>query len=580
MNAIKKLLPLALFCLSVFVACNKDDIMTLRGQAMVTFAGTILDDNGNAVLGAQVWSGNESAITDKNGVFKLKPVLADPHNAILHVEKAGYFATSRAWHVQPNTTQHVTVRLLRKTEVGTISGANGGQVAVAGGATINFPGGAIAQKSGAQHNAQVVVYARYLDPTSPTLGLEMPGDLRAINTNQEQGVLATFGMIGVELESTTGAPLQIAAGSEVEIRLPIPAEKAAVAPQTIPLWHYDLESARWIEEGSAQKIGNEYVGKVRHFSFWNCDAFLETVYMEGSVYLQNRQTPFDFCQIKLTVVSTGFVGYGYASALGWFGGDIPKGEAILLEVTTWNGCGTQVLYSETVGPFTENTVLPDIILMNGLDKSTVSGRLVDCNNNPVENGYVKISSDFFAQAVLTDIDGTYSYSFFNCNNTITELVVQGYDLDNYLESSIASVPVTSSSVSVPDIQVCNSLSEFITYNYDGQDVTLINVSSFTFALDSILNNSFLTAIQSSDSTANNLNFQFINDLQTGTFDLTSLFFNSQELFFPANGNMTTTVTQVATNPGNVITGTFGTTFTDLNGVSHTLSGSYRVIRDW
>jgi hypothetical protein len=45
-------------------------------------------------------------------------------------------------------------------------------------------------------------------------------------------------------------------------------------------------------------------------------------------------------------------------------------------------------------------------------------------------------------------------------------------------------------------------------------------------------------------------------------------------------NKDDTITQVATNPSDVITGTFGTTFTDQNGISHTLSGSYRVIRDW
>jgi hypothetical protein len=38
----------------------------------------------------------------------------------------------------------------------------------------------------------------------------------------------------------------------------------------------------FLKEGSATKTGSNYVGKVSHFSFWNCDAPFPVVEFEAS----------------------------------------------------------------------------------------------------------------------------------------------------------------------------------------------------------------------------------------------------------------------------------------------------------
>ncbi|MCB0574102.1 MAG: carboxypeptidase regulatory-like domain-containing protein, partial [Saprospiraceae bacterium] len=218
-------------------ACRDKDPLPFVPDADITFVGNVVDEAGDPVSGAQVFAGSESATTDNNGVFRLPAVSLPEDDAIISVRKAGYFEFSRAYIVEDGATMEVTVRLLQKTQVGQINAASGGTVQVPGGPTLVFPAGAV------DYNGSVSVSARYLDPNDPELSTFMPGDLRAIGVDGSRSTLATFGMLAVELNGAGGQVLNIADDSEVEIRMPIPANQLAAAPADIPLWYFDLDKA-------------------------------------------------------------------------------------------------------------------------------------------------------------------------------------------------------------------------------------------------------------------------------------------------------------------------------------------------
>lgn len=574
----KILLP-ALLALSAFwFACrdqNYDD--DFQPSVDVAFAGRVIDEDGQPIEGAQVRAGNELAVTDANGVFRTQPVSLPARDAKLFINKIGYFDFSRAFIVQDDALQTVTVQLLRKELVGTFNGGSGGVVNVPGGVSLNFPAGSV------NATGQVQVFARYLDPASPGLPLQMPGDLRAINTGGDEGTLATFGMLGVELTDQSGQTVQIASGSEVEITMPIPADKLSVAPATIALWYYDHDQARWIEEGSAQKIGNQYVGKVKHFSFWNCDAFSETVYMNGQVFVRDDQHPLANAVIRLTVLSNGFQGYGYSNADGWFGGAVPKDYAMKLEVLLPDQCGGQVLFTQDIGPFSNDVILPPIIITNlppQAPELLVAGTLLDCNGQGVANGYSKVQIGNNIYAAFTDQDGSFEVNAINCDNNTTGSVI-GYDLTNLLESPLQNFNINSNTIDLGDMQVCSTLSEYIQYNLDGQNFTLIDPNGGIYPDSSGGGNNTQVALSKFDSLSTNgiyLTFGNNNN-QTGTFSMQSFFVNGFETFPAQAANVTTILTDTG-NVGDLIIGTFSGTFVDTNGGSHTITGSYRVIRDW
>ena len=563
----KILLPAVLLLSALWFACrDQDSDDGYENESDVTFAGRVIDENGQPIEGAQVRAGAELAITDENGVFRTKPYSLPTRDAKLSITKIGYFDFSRAYIVEDYAIQTVTIQLLRKELVGSFNANAGGTVQVPGGVSLHFPAGAVPV------SGEVQVFARYLDPTSPDLSLHMPGDLRGISTGGEDQTLATFGMLGVELTSASGQPLQIASGSEVEITMPIPASQLSVAPASIPLWYYDHDKARWIEEGSAQKVGNQYVGTVKHFSFWNCDAGFPLVQLNGKVYLDNYELPLANATVRLTILSSGWQGYGWTDANGCFGGSVPLNEAMKLEILLTDQCGNQAIYSQDIGPFSADAILPPIFISNPqVQAVSIEGRLLDCGGQPVTNGYAKIEISGSQHVVFTNQAGEFELNFLNCNNNASGTVI-AYDLTNLLESASQNFNISSGTVDIGDIQVCNALSEYIQFDLDGQSRTHIDPAA---AKDG--NYTFVYAFDSTSMGGTSISFNFTNSGQTGTFPL-----NYLNIWPPGDSTSVLNVTTIVTEYGNVgepIVGTFSGTYQSLGGANHTVSGSYRVLRE-
>ena len=98
-------------------ACNQDPI-DMEGRLVdVTFAGRIIDESGVPIAGVQVQAGTQTATTDDNGVFRTQKVQLPDRDAILTVSKDGYFEFSRAYIVEDEALQTVTIQLIKKVQV-------------------------------------------------------------------------------------------------------------------------------------------------------------------------------------------------------------------------------------------------------------------------------------------------------------------------------------------------------------------------------------------------------------------------------------------------------------------------------
>jgi uncharacterized protein (DUF2062 family) len=194
------------------------------------------------------------------------------------VDKQGFFEGSRSVITNPGASNFVSIQLVPRTATGTFAAATGGAVAIASGDTAFFAASSvIAAATGTAYTGNVTVYARYLDPTNPNLYKTMPGDLRGIRSDGNETGLQSFGMMDIEMVDDAGNKLQLASGQRATLSFRIPDTLLAAAPATVPLWYFNDTTGRWIEQGSAVKQGNTYVGQVGHFTFWNCDAYINTV---------------------------------------------------------------------------------------------------------------------------------------------------------------------------------------------------------------------------------------------------------------------------------------------------------------
>ncbi|MFN0216630.1 MAG: hypothetical protein ACKVT2_20410 [Saprospiraceae bacterium] len=573
MHNLKFLLPFALLA-CVFVACNKDGFFSSSPSVNAIFAGKVIDESGQSVSGAQVRVGGELAITDENGVFRLNSMRVPSDDAILLVTKIGYFDFSRAFYVENEVLQTVTVQLLAKDQTGTLNAASGGTLQLPGGASLVFPAGAFSDERGNVYNGTVRVFARSLDQNSPDFSMNMPGDMRGINEAGDQQMLGNHGMIGVELQGQSGQELRIRSGFEVEIHLPIASAQLATAPSEISLWHYDILHARWMMEGTAQRVGNEYVGRVKHFTFWSFSTAFNLVELKGKVFLVDDQHPFAGAVVRLTMLSDSTKGYALTSANGSYKGGVPMGETFALEVL--NACG-EVLYSESVGPFDQATTAPDIVVASsGSQTVELTGRLLDCNGAPIKNGYAQVLLGNSKWVGFTAIDGTFKISKIRCDTNVGTGIIIGFDLQNQKQSPPDTISVPPNALSLGDLAVCDSLGEFINFSLDFSDFVI------AVPVGGVLDNSGMRTFLNGYSTVQQdvgISMEFASNGQPGSFTLSNLYVNTLTWNAGVSG-ITVEVIEPGYAIGDPIIGTFDGTFIDQFGVTHTLTGSYQVRRDY
>jgi hypothetical protein len=256
----------------LFFACRKNDITNgSQPNSLIngSVAGQVTDLKDVPISNASVTAGSSVATTDKDGHFIIKNAQLDKDAGFVQVTKPGFFTGSRTFLVNANTVNNVKIQLIPKVVSGIFAASSGGNVNIPGGGSVNFSTGFINASTGNAYTGNISVSSFYLNPSDQNFSQYMPGDLKGISTSNKEDVLQSFGMVLVEMNDASGNKLQLASGKTATITLPIAAALQASAPSTLPLWYFDDTKGVWKEEGTATKQGNNYVGDVKHFSFWN-----------------------------------------------------------------------------------------------------------------------------------------------------------------------------------------------------------------------------------------------------------------------------------------------------------------------
>lgn len=491
MNNLKKMGWLCLFLCFSLASCQNDDIVEPVNpdayeipvkEVFAPLSGTVINEAGQAVSGALVKVGNSTRLTDENGVFNFDNTTLNEYGSAVSISKVGYFANTKMVNAKAGKRSQIQVMLLAKTIVGTILSTTGGTLTANGNSKITLPANGIIDADGNPYTGEVTVAAKWLDPTASNLNEIMPGDLRAISTDQELVQLATYGMLGVELEGSAGEALNIAEGSVANLEFPVPATLRGGAPATIPLWSFDEATGYWEEEGQATFDGEKYVGDVTHFSFWNVDAKFPVIEMEGSL-IDTDGNPLVGYQVSLEINSSALTSWGNTDNLGVFGGKIPKDEELTLRVYYNNVC-SNAIHSQVIGPFSDDVVLPpitvDFTVGSGWNLN-LSGLMEDCGMDVVTNGYLKVTYDGGGLTLFPDnVTGAISGSAYFCSN-ISSVDLIGFDQEGQKKGVLTSFAVVEGTdLDFGVLSICEVVTEFLEYNIDGTDFFLFDPSIRNF----------------------------------------------------------------------------------------------------
>lgn len=479
----RKLLTL-LFISALLFGCRQDIDTDITDLQTITFPsekitaslfGQVVDQSGDYVQDAQVSIGNYTRNSDEDGMVYFKDIEMNARGTYIKIEKEGFLLGAKMINPRENKTSYIKAKLIEKQLLGQITAAQGGTVTTSDNANITLPANGIKDQSGNAYSGTVNVYGAWLNPSAEDIFEIMPGDLRAVDQEGDFKQLATFGMIGVELESESGEALQIMDGHKATIEMPVPDDLADQAPASIPLWHFDENNGYWIEEGVAQLENGKYNGQVAHFSFWNCDYPYDWVNMTGSITTSSGTGIYGL-QVSIQIAPNGSTGYGYTDNEGVFGGIIPGNENLILTVYDPN-C-EEVVYTAEVGPFNEDVTLEPIILeLADLNLFAVTASWVDCQGAPVIGGYAQVKIGNLNYYSPMDETGSTSFLVSECETGDGN--IRGFDLLNAKQSAYHNFP-SGSPQDLGTLEICDELSEYIILELNGNQFTIPDPSMSGF----------------------------------------------------------------------------------------------------
>ena len=545
-----------------------------------TLQGNIVDENDQPAEGVVVSVGTKAATTNSHGYFRIVDASLDKNASLVTAEQPGYFKAYRTFSATSGVNQ-VVIKLIKKALTGTISAATGGSVALVNGSKVSLNANGVVDANGIAYTGNVNVYVAYINPVSNDIGKKIPGSFMADDKNNKRVVLSSYGMLAVNLESSAGEKLQVASNSTATLTVPIPTSISSSAPASIGLWYIDEQTGIWKEQGMAQKNGSNYVGSVKHFSYWNCDSPLPAISFSAT-FVTSANIPLANTYVVIkpnTSDSANGYAHGYTDSLGQISGLIPAN--VNLTMAIYDQCGSMV-FSKDIGPFSVNTDLGAIIISNSANYiTTIKGKLLSCGNTPVTHGYATIYFNNFVYNVNVNDMGEFVTNIMSCYGTPGDFQILGVDETAQQQGTLATFTVSSQVVDAGNIMACGTSSaQYINYNVDGVDHIISNNANdsfycYTSAGVNLFNtyDSYITGYHAPD----NISLYFSGDKVAGVYPvnfMSVLNYTWTGLAKPFN----ITLTSFPQVIGDYYEGNFSGSFVDSTAltITHNINCSFRI----
>lgn len=545
----------------------------------MTVSGTVLDESNFPVTGAEVTLAGQSVMTNSSGGFTFSNIDVPKNRFVINAEKSGYFRGSYADTPEAGGNSDVRIYIMSAGVTGSVSASSGGSVTMQNGSSVELTANSIVTSSGSDYNGNVNVSLAYLDPTADNFSMLIPGgDMLAQRNDNSEATLYSYGIIKVEMKSDAGEKLQIKNGNTSTITVDIPASMEATAPQSIPLWFYDDVKGMWIEEGSAEKQGDKYVGTVSHFSDWNCDVPELTATVKGLVVDCNN-LPVPGIRVKIGQVSI------LTGSNGTFERRVPANTAFQV----------QVLGNQNFGLTSTPISVPPLAAGRVYDVGTIS---VDCP--AYVKGSIKCGTDIKYGQVVISWNGGFNSQFtdaegkFNLPTDIgKDAVISIYTVDNRFKEINITTPAAKGQVlDLGVIEVCDQAQigeNKFTLNGGG-----FNNQTFTFTGDSLFLYGYYDPADSTSliwmyetfATDTVLLWISFKGNSTGPQSEVAMWlYHNSQVYFGFDEDPASSINVNVTNysgVGGIIEGTFSGSLSDLLGGSGTTvsvtNGEFSVIR--
>lgn len=346
-----------------------DETMKMQDMAI---AGFVKDTQGNAVPDVLVSTGESSVLTHPSGAFRLEKVGIVAGRSVIRFEKEGYFDVVRSFVKEEGDIWEVVICPKGNSNMAatvTFNATDSKQLK-AGNMKVDMPANSIVvENTGEPYTGTVKADILYLDPQSEPFTAMMPGgDLAAVRQDNSEVTLISYGMVGVKLTSDNGEQLQLKKGEKSVVTFPIPEGMDQGLPESIPLWYFNEKAGLWVESGVAKRSGNEYVGEVSHFSYYNLDIPEERAQIKGKV-LDSKERPVKNLQVKVGQT------HDYTNDEGYYSVYVPANTPLKASIPAEEYKNRKVVSIPGIAggsSYTQNISLPSLNIITGRVVNTCS----------------------------------------------------------------------------------------------------------------------------------------------------------------------------------------------------------------
>ncbi|HMR86634.1 MAG TPA: hypothetical protein PKD51_00695 [Saprospiraceae bacterium] len=406
----KILLYSLLFLCCLIISCRKDEILPIGGQDVlsntenVSFIIQIIDEKNNGIPNATLMMqgiGNNYT-SDQNGFIIVKNISVPAIGIYTTVLAPSYHKQIKLLNGEDNSNNIKYIKMVPIAQTNTI--ATGNEDWINGRGKLKLPD-VLIRPDGSTYQGNVIVYSNYFDPDTRHFLMEAPGNMLALNADNQITTLASMGMYRIELFSESGEVLKIRQGDKATLSFPIANLHQGIQDNSVPLWSLNEDTGLWIREGEATLNGQFMVAEVGHFSFWNLDFFYEFEEI-CFTFKTNDGNLISGLNLNILVNSTFPMAFETTNSEGKICLRIPLGQLIKIHASLADFS----IQTFEVGPF--NAGANDVELALVRDITEVKGKAVTCEMNLVKNGfgfaYTSVGGQT-QQIIPINEDGSFRY---------------------------------------------------------------------------------------------------------------------------------------------------------------------------
>jgi hypothetical protein len=580
----KHLISSLLFCvvlcaaqLLIIASCKKSkkdpepDIPTVTATAS-KIIGIVKDETGLPISGASVTNGSNSVTTNNNGFFEIKGIATADGRCAVSVNKVGFFAGAKGCLSDGKQDLSFEFVLQKLENPINFTAANGTTATMPNGGEVSIPANGLKDANGNAFTGNATLYAEVLNPNDPNFSDMVAGDdLQATTTSGAAASLFSYGIMRVELRSSAGQELNLAAGKTSTIKVPIDPADLSTAPATIPLWYLDEATGIWKEEGVATKTGNEYVGTVTHFTDWNCDKPGPNATITG-LLLDCNNLPLKNTSVKVgqTTITT--------DNNGNFTRRVPSGIAFTVESNNYLNFPPANVPSLTAGQTYNvgtlvSTVCPAFIEVNLNDcngQAFNGTAFVLYDNSNAGNGALLWTAS--NKKIAVKPNATYNLTLFSGLNFVTTSVASGNSGSTV--STTLNACGAGQTVSTANFTINGSIFSNETFVLDPNFQIIGSFASAEYDISSNRTDIIVLHNIASNPYSKQLVMQFAGNT-TGTYAINNssndVSLSIQKIY---NGDTIYAILDNV-NPGSIVVNAYGAVGSKVSGtISGTFSGTY------